>query len=194
MKVKRITWSQLYIVMGLIIAVALVMIDNGCFPQSRFPISTADVALRGFVTRSGPHLMLNGQPFRFAGANMHWLALDDSATYTSQFRVNDGLDAAQVRGVTVVRSHDLGISVGCSNCIEPSLGLFNESALAHVDYAIKAARDHGIRLIIPFTDNWHYSAGGKHTFTDWRHLSDENQFYFKSEVIGDFETYIRTLL
>ena len=44
---------------------------------SGFPRST------GFVTRSGTHLMLNGQPFRFAGANIHWLALDDSTIYPS---------------------------------------------------------------------------------------------------------------
>jgi hypothetical protein len=138
--------------------------------------------------------MLNGQPFRFAGANIYWLALDDSTNYPSQFRVNDVFDAVKEMGLTVIRSHSLGASTGCSNCIEPSLGVFNESALAHVDYAIKAARDHGIRLIIPFTDNWHYSEGGKHTFTDWRHISDETQFYFNSQVISDFEAHIRTLL
>jgi len=138
--------------------------------------------------------MLNEHPFRFAGANMHWLALDDSTNYPSQFQVNDGFDAAKEMGATVVRSHDLGISTGCSNCIEPSLGVFNETALAHVDYAIKTAGDHDIRLIIPLTDNWHFAEGGKHNFTDWRHISDENQFYFNAEVIGDFETYIRTLL
>jgi hypothetical protein len=148
----------------------------------------------GFVTRSGTQLLLNGQPFRFAGANIHWLALDDSTNYPSQFRVNDALDAAKEMGLTVIRSHDLGISTGCPNCIEPSLGVFNETALKHVDYVIKAASDRGLRLIIPLTDNWHYPAGGKHNFTVWRGISDENQFYYNSQVISDFETYIRTLL
>ncbi len=148
----------------------------------------------GFVTRSGTRLMLNGQPFRFAGANMHWLALDDSINYPSRFRVNDALDAAKELGLTVIRSHNLGISTGCANCIEPSLGVFSETALEHVDYVIKAAGDHGLRLIIPLTDNWHYSAGGKHNFTDWRGISDENQFYHNPQVIHDFETYISTLL
>ncbi len=50
------------------------------------------------------------------------------------------------------------------------------------------------RLIIPLTDNWHYAEGGKHTFTDWRSISDENQFYYNTQVISDFETYISTLL
>ena len=149
---------------------------------------------RTFVTRSGSSLLLNGQPFRFAGANIHWLALDDSTNYPSQFRVNDALDAAKEMGLMVIRSHDLGISTGCPNCIEPSLGVFNETALEHVDYVIKAVGARGLRLIIPLTDNWHYPVGGKHNYTDWRGISDENQFYYNPRVISDFETHIRTLL
>lgn len=196
MKTRSIIRSELYTVLSLITLLALIFLATGCTSPSFFPTSipTPGIPLSGFVTRSGTRLMLNEHPFRFAGANMHWLALDDSTNYPSQFRVNDGFDAAKEMGATVVRSHDLGISTGCSNCIEPSLGVFNETALAHVDYAIKVARDHDIRLIIPLTDNWHFAEGGKHNFTDWRHISDENQFYFNAEVIGDFETYIRTLL
>ncbi len=196
MRARRISCLQQLAVISLIpvLALVLVILDKGFVPSSRLSVPTVNLASRGFVTRSGSQLMLNGHPFRFAGANMHWLPFDDSTNYTSQFRINDGLDAAKEMELTVVRSHDLGISVGCSNCIEPSLGVFNETALLHDDYVIKAARDHGIRLIIPLTDNWHYPAGGKHTFTDWRGLSTENEFYYNAQVISDFETYIRVLL
>jgi mannan endo-1,4-beta-mannosidase len=147
-----------------------------------------------FITRSGSQLMLSGHPFRFAAANIHWLALDDTMTYPSQFRVNDAFDTAKEMGLTVVRSHNIGISTGCSNCLEPSLGVFNQVAFAHDDYVIKAAADHGMRLILPLTDNWRYATGGKHTFTDWRGIADENQFYRNAQVISDFETYVSTLL
>ena len=30
---------------------------------------------RGFVTRSGTHLTLDGRPFRFSGPNIEWLGL-----------------------------------------------------------------------------------------------------------------------
>ena len=196
--------------LGLIILIVLTAIlSNALLGDGFVPVhETASLSARAkgylpartresesaFVTRSGSSLLLNGQLFRFAGANIHWLALDDSTNYPSQFRVNDALDAAKEMGLTVIRSHDLGISTGCPNCIEPSLGVFNETALEHVDYVIKAAADRGLRLIIPLTDNWHYPAGGKHNFTDWRGISDENQFYYNTQVIGDFETYIGTLL
>ncbi len=191
MKINRITVSQLF--MGIIL-LALIILDNGCIAQLLSSIQSTRMVSSRFVTRAGSQLMLDGHPFRFAGANMHWLPFGDSTTYTSQFRINDGLVDAQEMGLTVVRSHDLGISTGCSKCIEPALGVFSETALEHDDYVIKAAKNQGIRLIIPLTDNYHYPAGGKHTFTDWRGISDENQFYYNTQVISDFETYISTLL
>ena len=131
---------QLIAVIGLIIVTAFVIFSKGWVSQIFSSNQKSSEALSGFVTRSGTQLMLNGHPFRFAGANMHWLPFDNSTSYTSQFRVNDGLDTASEMGISVVRSHNLGISVGCSNCIEPQLGVFNETALVHDDYVIKEAK------------------------------------------------------
>ncbi|GCE26125.1 hypothetical protein KDA_16090 [Dictyobacter alpinus] len=157
----------------------------------------AHASVSGFVTRSGSQLKLNGNTFRFAGSNIYWLGLDENVggvNYPTQFRVDDGLTTAKEMGANVIRSHSLGISTGCSLCVEPSLGTFNQTALQHMDYAIKSAGDRDLRLILPLTDNWKYFHGGKHNFTDWRGISDENQFYTNSTVIGDFEQYISTLL
>ncbi len=142
--------------------------------------------------------MLNGQPFRFSGANISWLGLQDrsdgSIAYPSHFAVDDALATASWMGDTVVRAHTLGISVGCELCIEPALGTFNPVALQHIDYAQLSARRHHIKLIIPLVDNWHYYHGGKSIFTRWRGLSDEQAFYSSPAVIHDFEDYIHTLL
>jgi Glycosyl hydrolases family 2, TIM barrel domain len=199
MKAGKIVRVPLYVAIGLIIVLVGSLYGRSYIFQPFSSLlktitSTDSVASSGFVTRSGSQLLLDGSPFRFAGSNMHWLALDDFAEYPSQFRVNDGLDAAKEMGATVIRVHSLGISTGCNNCLEPSLGVFNNIAFQHDDYVIKAAEDHNLRLIIPLTDNWHYATGGKHTFTDWRGISDEKQFYSNPLVIKDFETYIATLL
>lgn len=154
-------------------------------------------AVGKFVERSGSQLLLNGKPFRFSGANIYWLGLDENVggiNYPTAFRVDDVLATAQEMGATVVRSHTLGISTGCRLCIEPSLNVFNETAFQHVDYAIMAAKKYGLHLIIPLTDNFHYFHGGKHNFTDWRGIKDQNQFYSNPIVIGDFENYINQIL
>ena len=149
MKRKGKRGSRLHLLTELLLLTLVIPIAACSSSSQSNPVATPHNGIvaphNGFVTRSGTQLLLNGQPFRFAGANMHWLGLDDSTNYPSQFRINDGLDAAKQMGANVIRSHDLGISTGCHNCIEPSLGVFNQTALAHDDYVIKAAKDRGIR-------------------------------------------------
>jgi hypothetical protein len=40
-------------------------------------VATAAASAASFITRSGSQLMLDGKPFRFGGANMYWLGLDE---------------------------------------------------------------------------------------------------------------------
>jgi mannan endo-1,4-beta-mannosidase len=96
-------------------------------------------------------------------------------------------------GGKVVRGHTLGVSTGNPLSFEPKLGVFNSSALHFADFAIDTAGKLGIKLVIPLTDNYHYYHGGKHDFTDWRGISDENQFFTNSQVISDFKEYINQL-
>jgi hypothetical protein len=70
------------------------------------------------------------------------------ARYPRQFEVDDALDTAKAMGARVIRSQTLGDSIGYDLCIEPKLGQFNPEAFAHIDYALKAAHDRGLRLII----------------------------------------------
>lgn len=171
-----------------------------------------------FVQRQGAQLMLGGHLFRFAGANEYYLGLDDnlrdsagSPTYPTHAAVDAALDAAASLGVTVVRSHTLGISVGTPLSVEPALGVWNEAAFSSIDYAIAAAQARGLRLMIPLTDEWRWYHGGKSTFTGWRgyhnnpdpshhagndqtQRTSEEHFYTDPVVVSDFENYIRHLL
>jgi len=205
-KTERIySYLQMSVSFGLIALVALIALQGTTFFGAAYafvyPMGNLSASVTGsansFVTRSGSTLLLKGKAFRFSGANIYWLGLEETNTgivYPSHFQVDDALATAQLMGATVVRSHTLGISVGCSICVEPTLGNFNQAALQQIDYAIQSAHNHGIKLIIPLTDNWHYYHGGKHTFTDWRGISDENQFYTNPLVISDFQRYVSVIL
>jgi hypothetical protein len=148
-----------------------------------------------FVERHGNRLSVNGQPFRFAGTNVYWIGLDENVggvDYPTTFRVNDALATAKEMGATVIRAH-AAVSVGCARCIKPDLASVNEAALAHVDYAVMAARQYGLRLILPLVDNYAYYHGGSHTFTDWRGLPKDD-FYTNRQVIADFKAYVAIIL
>jgi len=169
----------------------------------------------GFVERRGSQLVLDGKPFRVVGPNMYWLGLDENIldasggyTYPTQFRVDDAFAKAKLMNATVVRAHTLGVSVGCPQCIEPSLGQFNEKAFESIDYAVAQAGKSGIKLMIPLVDQWNYYHGGKRTFTGWRGYKNsdvkitdskeqeksEHNFYTDPLVIADFKQYISHIL
>lgn len=115
------------------------------------------LAAGGFVTRQGTHLLLDGAEFRFVGTNAYWLGLDENVGgvhYPTKFRVTDALETAAGLGWRVVRAHTLGISTGNALSFEPSLGVFNASALDSADWAIAEATRLGLKLIVPLTDNW----------------------------------------
>ncbi|KAH3762380.1 cellulase family glycosylhydrolase [Pelomyxa schiedti] len=150
-----------------------------------------------FIRRSGTYLTFdNGDKFTFSGGNAYWLGLDenvDGVNYPTNFRVDDAMATFNELGSRVVRAHTVGVSTGNSKSVETSLSNWNDVALGYIDYAVYSAKQAGIYLVVPLTDNYHYYHGGKHDFSDWRGL-DESTFYTDTQVINDFLEYIDNLL
>ncbi|MER7573430.1 carbohydrate binding domain-containing protein [Streptomyces sp. NPDC126514] len=150
-----------------------------------------------FVQRDGSTLTLHGKPFRFAGTNLYWLGLDENVggvDHPTYFRIDDALKTARAMNATVVRSHTLGTSLGCPQCIQPAAGTFNEDAFAPIDYAIDRARAHGLRLIVPLTDQWDYYHGGYPTMAKWLGLKDPKDFYTDPRARAAYKEYVRHVL
>jgi mannan endo-1,4-beta-mannosidase len=155
-----------------------------------------------FVQRDGTRLTLGGEPFRYSGPNIEWLGLEaygplDSMgpRYPSHFEVDDALDTARAMGARVVRSQTLGDSIGCPECIEPKLGEFNPEAFRHIDYAIKAAHDRGLRLIFTLVGdcaNCEMSGAGEY-FKDIGQAGLKG-FFTDPRIIARFEEHIAALL
>lgn len=152
---------------------------------------------RVFVKRNGSRFELDGENYRFSGANIYWLGLDENVNgvdYPTSFRIENALDTAMEMGANVIRSHTLAASVGAEKSLQPSLGYFNEEAFRKVDFVLNELAKRGLRVIIPLVDNWNYYHGGRETFVNWRGIEDEDQFYFNQEVINDFKNHISTVL
>jgi mannan endo-1,4-beta-mannosidase len=93
-----------------------------------------------FVQRSGTKLTLAGAHYRYSGPNIEWLGLEgygphdpQGPHYPSHFEVDDAFATAAEMGARVVRSQTMGDTVGCSLCVEPSEGKFNDAAFAATD-------------------------------------------------------------
>jgi mannan endo-1,4-beta-mannosidase len=155
-----------------------------------------------FVTRAGTSLQLSGKPFRYSGPNIEWLGLEaygphdpQGPRYPTHFEVDDAMDTAKEMGAKVVRSQTLGDSVGCELCIEPRLGVFNPDAFKAIDYAIKAAHDRGIRMIMTLAgDCATCDLSGLGEYVEWTHQRDPKVFFTDPVVIAAFEKHIAALL
>jgi hypothetical protein len=161
-----------------------------------------------FVTRSGSELRLSGKPFRFGGANIEWLGLAGYGPadprgphYARNFEVDDALATAKEMGARVVRSQTMGDSVGCALCLEPSRGKFNTKAFERVDYALRAARDRGIRVIPTIVGDDAVAGGSGCVYLGWRGIALPNcslvnmdPFWSDSGVLADVEAHVKALL
>jgi mannan endo-1,4-beta-mannosidase len=137
-----------------------------------------------FVERVGADLRLGGAKFRFAGSNQYYLI------YKSPFMVDDVLEAADAQGFHVMRiwgSLDVGDLNDGSTSVGggPKEGVYLQSwdpaagrpsyndgpnGLERLDYAIAKAGELGLRLVIPFVNNWN-DFGGMDQYVRWRDIS-----------------------
>ncbi|GEM_PF-5941839 len=121
----------------------------------------------GWVTRSGTQLKMNGVTWRGAGLDWHWAALKETnLQYPSHTEIDTVLNEAVSMGARVVRAHTLGISAGLSNQLVTGTNpdgslIWNTAAWEPIDYVINGCKTRGLKLWIPFTDQFDYYHKGK---------------------------------
>ncbi|KAK0734872.1 glycoside hydrolase superfamily [Lasiosphaeria miniovina] len=170
------------------------------------------------VTREGSTLLLDGKPWKAVGANVYWLGLDENVTpasgepyyaplkasYPTKGRTTEIMAVVKAMGGTAIRAHTLGVSTGNPLSLVPAPGQVNKQAFEPIDWAVWQAREYGLRLLIPLTDNFDYYHGGKYNFLRWAGFNltqtkDSTnplvmQFYTNETIVGAFKDYIRTLI
>lgn len=177
-------------------------------PRSTPPPLRSQQFTDSFATRRGLRLYVAGRPFRFGGANIEWLGLagygpfdPNGPHFASNYEIDDAMATAEEMGVKVVRSQTMGDSVGCDHCIEPTLGRFNQAAFERIDYALKSARAHGIKIIPTIVGDDARGGGTGCVYLRWRGISVPNcsiinmpPFWTDQTVIGDVQEHIKELL
>src|SRR5688572_24451576 len=167
----------------------------------------------GFVSRQGSNLRLDGREFRFAGTNNYYLM------YKSPFMVDDVFADAQGAGFNVVRTWgflDIGNQDGSDSVRGIQEGTYFQywdgdrpayndgpTGLEKLDYVLASARQHGIKLIIPLTNNWN-DFGGMDQYVRWRDRSTDttepdrtwyhDDFYTDTVIRGWYKDWISHVL
>lgn len=156
--------------------------------------------------------VLEGEPYCFGGANNYYLI------YKSEKMVADVLDNARKMGLEVIRTWGF-ISAGAMDQSvramdaefdptgrkdgiyfqhwDPATGqvAVNEGAdgLEKLDYVLAAARKRGLRVILPFTGNWH-EFGGIDQYLVYFGLQHHHEFFTSDLAKQGFKDYIKAVV
>lgn len=154
-----------------------------------------------FMTTRGDKLYDGERPFRFISfniPNLHYI--EDNLEFGTQipfrfpdeYEIRDALTSIQQMGGTVVRIYTLSVKKPDDppdmprHIIGP--GEFNEEAFIALDKCLQIANELGIRLIIPFVDNWSWW-GGRAEYASFRG-KHKDQFWTDPQIISDFKRTI----
>ena len=162
----------------------------------------APSALKQFVVVKGDQLMEGDRPFRFISFNIPNLHLvEDNVAFElanpwrwpDRFEITDALASVRQQGGTVVRTYVLSVvrtndAPGTPRHVLGP-GQFNEEAFRTLDLVLQIANQQGIRLIIPFVDNWSWW-GGIAEYAGFR-AKPKEAFWTDRQVIADFEQTVR---
>ncbi|AGF55633.1 mannan endo-1,4-beta-mannosidase [Clostridium saccharoperbutylacetonicum] len=146
--------------------------------------TNSDISTSSFVTCDGNKFKVDGHDFYFVGQNNYYLP------YAPDYMVDDVFADAQAMGSKVMRTW--GFIDGASSCdvvLQPSLGVYSEEGFKHFDYAVKKAKESGIKLVIPFVNNWK-DFGGMDKYVEWTGAGNHDAFYTNEACKTAYKNYI----
>jgi hypothetical protein len=154
-----------------------------------------------FVYAEGDQLYLDGNLYRFASFNVPNLhVLEDPYWHMVEaFEQEDAIRSVKAMGGQVIRTYTLSIVGGIrpleqDNTLAHIMGpeTYHEELFLRLDRALELANRHGIRLIIPFIDEWEWFGG----VTQFSALYGKNKqaFYRDEDVKNGFKHLIDYVL
>lgn len=225
MKTKFIRRASTAVVAAAIAVSIVPFADFGAF------ISHAADHPEGFVYADGSKFMCDGSPYYYGGTNCYYLTYKSQNEVKNVFddadkmglkviRIWGNLDVGRKTGKTDAQTgHE--IFEGNNDGTGEKDGVYfqywddeagrpvvneGEDGLRRLDYVIKQAEDHNMKLIITFTNYWE-AFGGMGQYVKWYNMSqgksvsnskvDEKdccEFYTNETMKGWYKDYINTLL
>ena len=163
--------------------------------------SAASGQFQNFITARDGKLMDGDRELRFISVNipnLHYI--EDYLPFTNtnpwrlpdEFEIRDALSTVRQIGGKVARMYTLSVrrqdeTPGIIRHVEAP-GVFNEEAFRTLDRVLQIANEVGIRLIIPFVDNWRWW-GGRGEYAAFRGKTNED-FWTDRQLIEDFKKTI----
>lgn len=146
---------------------------------------------------SGVHFVVDGKTGYFAGTNAYWTAFltnNSDVDLVMQHLSESGLTILRVWGFNDVTSTPSSGTVYFQSFAgtEPTINT-GADGLQRLDYVVKSAEAHGIKLIINFVNNW-TDYGGMAAYFSYAGISDNTQWYNSTKAQTQYQKYIKAVV
>lgn len=158
-----------------------------------------------FVTVDGDRLMDGPAPLRFISfniPNLHcvedYMAFEETNVWRmpDAFEIHDALASVKAMGGTVTRMYVISVRRPDDAPEIPRYvlgpGQFGEEAFRALDQVLATANELGVRIIIPFVDNWPWM-GGRGEYAAFRGKKSDD-FWSDPQIKADFKETIRYII
>ena len=167
--------------------------------------SSASAQFANFITVRADKLMDGNEELRFVSyniPNLHYI--EDNLAFSEpnpwriadDFEIRDALFSIKQMGGKVTRMYVPSVRKAMDDTaiIRHVLGpgIFNEEAFKAYDEVLEAANQAGVRVIIPFVDNWWWWGGPKE-YAAFRGKTGE-EFWTDSLLIADFKKTVAFII
>ena len=157
-----------------------------------------------FLTTRGTDLYLGGERFAAAGSNNYWPAFAQAPVVDSVFQAAADNDFKVMR---IWAFNDIGDPADPTTSIdsqntntyfqywdgEKPAQNEGENGLVKLDYAVASAKERGIKLVMPFVNNWG-PYGGMGQYVSWAGLDDHGAFYTDPQIKQWYKDWVTYLL
>ncbi len=178
-----------------LLVLALVTTNFAAPPKSAFS---------HFITTSGDRLMDGQKPVRFISFNIPNLhCIEDNMMFEQTnawrlpdaYELRDALESIKEMGGTVARMYVITVRRDDAPDIPAYVlgpGQFNEEAFKTLDLMLAIANEVGVRIIIPFVDNWPWM-GGRAQYAAFRGKKSD-EFWSDPQLKEDFKQTLQYVI
>jgi mannan endo-1,4-beta-mannosidase len=147
----------------------------------------------GFVTVSGNHFVLDGEPYLYAGFNNYY-----QMVYAADLGLRHYVEEVQTEGadmgLTVLRTWAFNDGAGQWNALQTAPGVYQEYVFQGLDYALHLADQNGLKVVLAFVNNWD-DYGGMNQYVSWSGTaSSHDHFYTDANCRTWYKNHISTVL
>ncbi|EAW13727.1 putative endo-1,4-beta-mannosidase [Aspergillus clavatus NRRL 1] len=167
-------------------------------PSSTTSAHTLPTGSGSFAKTDGLKFNIDGKTKYFAGTNAYWLPF-----LTNNADVDAVFDHLQQTGLKILRTwgfNDVNTIPGSGTVYfqlhdkATGTSTINTGAngLQRLDYVISAAEKHGIKLIIPFVNNWD-DYGGMNAYIN-AYGGSKTEWYTNEKIQSVYQAYIKAIV